>query len=305
MKPLHLEGMGLPGSVLAWHIWQLDVPFTWSDIDAEFSAWPASTGMIYPSGDPEEQRAYDLWLEWSRPGISPMFGNNQPWLAVIPDAIERAAFWFLSKDPPHGGRYKIAGRAGPLSLAAVPTVHVNVQHLVTHSRAFFGEARRESAPAGARLIVAHGFSPIRLHHVNWGWSALVQLRLAPELLVNGLRPALYLRTNRFTLRYALPRPGTDLYYAGSSSIQQRSAKHRDPAADYTAWEVALPSLTGGLAHVEQFCWLRQGWRPAAAVDDHHVRLLSDGTLIFPPLRGSGVRYAPNVALQALSLLGLA
>lgn len=53
-KPVHIEGMGVIGSILAWHLHSAGQVFTWSDIDTEVNAWEACTGIIYPSGHPED-----------------------------------------------------------------------------------------------------------------------------------------------------------------------------------------------------------------------------------------------------------
>lgn len=293
---VHIEGMGVMGSLVAWKLHEAGIPFTWHDRDIAFHhAWKASTGLIYPSGHGKEEAGYRDWI-----GLH----EAPPWKDRPTTPItERGAHWFATKSVPHGARNEIVAETGKLRRGAEDTVHVNPQQLVKATREAF--RAQEASTYGARLrIVAHGYSD-RFHHAVWGWSAGVQLYVSPSIigLSGGNRPSFYLRRDRFTLRYALPRPGTILHYAGSLTIVQRDPHLLDAGKHLTAYKDFVEQETGGLVRVERvFDGPAQGWRPApskAEILEHGGQPLppmqNGNDLILPPLALSGVRFSPMIA----------
>jgi hypothetical protein len=294
MSDVHIEGMGVMGSLVAWKLHQAGIDFTWHDTNRLlYKAWTASTGLIYPSGHGAEKAGY---YDWVRLHEAPPWPN-------MPPITERGAHWFVTKSVPHGAHNEVQAERGRLRRGIEDTVHVNPQRLVTATREAF--RAQETATYGARLkIVAHGYSA-RLDHVVWGWSAGVQLYIAPSILSlsHPLRPSFYLRRDRFTLRYALPRPGTILHYAGSLTVVQRTPKLLDATKHLRTYMAFLEQETDGQVRVERvYDGPTQGWRPApskAELEEHGGQPLpatADGNLLtLPPLALSGVRYSPMLA----------
>ena len=99
---VHLEGMGLQGSLLLYLLQQknlANLELTWNDIDSPHTAWKASTGAIYPANSTkfgDDHACHQRWGEWHE------LGWFQPYL-------ERCNFWFSQKSPPHGGKYRTHG----------------------------------------------------------------------------------------------------------------------------------------------------------------------------------------------------
>ena len=143
---VHIEGMGWLGTVLAWQLSEARIPFTWHDTDEPITAWRASTGGIYPDGNDEGgQAAYSEWTQWAR--------YQAQWRPYV----EAADFWYSTKNPPHGGRYKAVADIGSLRLAFPPSYHVNVQRWVKRARLAFGPYR-DPLPSPTVYVVAHGFN---------------------------------------------------------------------------------------------------------------------------------------------------
>src|SRR5215216_2315142 len=216
---LHLEGMGVIGSVVAHRLAERGIDFTWDDAERDVCAWRACTGGIYPSGIAYEEAAYNEWRKWA----------TQEWCDGV---VEAANFWFLSKRPPHGGNYEVLGQVGPLRLGALPSYHLNAQRFVERTRETFAEKRVRGT--AEKKIVCHGYGP-RLDHYLWGWHAKVRLRIDPAIQQIA-RPCFYLRTDRFTMFYAYPvagEPGT--WYAGSTTQLQRLASEQAVPPKLVQW----------------------------------------------------------------------
>lgn len=279
---LHIEGMGIIGSLLALKLESEGVEFTWNDIEAPISAWPASTGCIYPSGDAFDMQNYDFWLAG--------------FLGAMPE-VELATYCFLSKHPPHGGKYKFE-RNGVFGVAEMPSLHLNAQRLVPRVRRQFQEARLTSAPKHAQIVVSHGFGQ-RLDHFMWGWTAQVQLS-HPEGLKAPPRCSYYMRVGRFKLAYAYPTPGELWYYAGSSLITQKVAHPLEIAPKFKRWQEHVLEYTG--MRVLRTGRYAAGWRPVAAPDDNKLLRAMNGRWVLKPLWSSGIRHAPAVVQAVLDKL---
>lgn len=288
---IHLDGMGLVGSVTAWTLREAGVPFTWSDPDIPQSAWRASTGSVSPSGGTGQAEGYRIWAGWHD-------GGTAPWERAIPGMIEAAEFWFNTKRPPHNGPGAIERDAGALRLGSLPSYHVNVPRLVTATRDAFSADRRDSAPPGSRRVRTTGFGP-RLAGVQWGWAADAILRVDPALGSGPLRPCIYLRDGIRLIGYAYPVPGTAHWWAGSSIIGQREPKSLAIPPKAERWADELAERTGGLVRVEALSGLREGWRPVRASEDGALLREVNGVLCVAPLGSSGVRRSPEVARAVL------
>lgn len=275
---IHLEGLGVVGSFVADELERLGIDFSWSDEDRECCAWRASTGCVYPSGDPADQAAYHAWRGWFESGRFSPF-------------VESARWCYSQRRPPHGYRGSQIPWRGMQSLDA-PSFHVNAQRLVEATRLRFA-ARRGAAPTDARVVVSHGWSELWSSSA-WGWSAPVRLD-ADE----SPRPAVYCREGRWLLAYAFPRPGEASWYAGSSSVVQRDEKPLDAERHYERWEAAFRRLSG--VRVERTGDVAQGWRPRG---DAALPLVSrrGRRLVVRPMGGDGVRRAPLVAAAVAAAL---
>lgn len=289
MTPLrvHLEGMGIVGSYLAWRLFMDDIPFTWNDTEQRIQAWRASTGAIFPSGHSEDQQALAVWRGHLDEGH---FG----------DFMEEAAYVFCTKAPPHGGRYEWSPLAETIKLAGESSLHLNAQQWVPFTRRVFAAARKAERPPGAQVVVTHGFGP-RLARFMWGWTVPVVLRTAVEL---ERRQCLYFRRGRFVMAYAYPIPNTDEWYAGSSLLSQRVPKPLEVRPKYRLWRDTMLELGDGyVIGIAVRGMPEQGWRPVPHEGDTAwVTLEPDGRLAARPLWHSGIRHAPhiyNALLEAL------
>lgn len=299
---VHVEGMGLTGCLLAYHLEKAGADWSWHDIDAPFTAWKASTGAIYPAGQPGslDYECWRVWAEWLQ-------GQRLYPLAHF----EPATYWFNHLSPPHHGDYEFyqdgkndLRRAGPLSY------HLNAQTFVPATRRKFKARMVGSAPGHLvgrdAYVVAHGFSE-RLDHVLWGWTVPVKLKL-PHYMCGGYRPALYFRRGRFVMAYAYPAPGTEYWYAGSSLIHQREPRELEVEAKFERWRRDFETLANGAIRVtDRGAGSLQGWRPAEGdgrVDPVVKRSLrrSEVRLTVPPLWHSGIRHFPRVLQQLLGHL---
>ena len=59
---IHIEGMGVLGSFLAWELHNRQVPFTWYDNLARANAWSACTRAF--AEDAKQDRVFEELLFW-------------------------------------------------------------------------------------------------------------------------------------------------------------------------------------------------------------------------------------------------
>lgn len=284
---IHIEGMGWFGSVLAFKLAQLDVPFTWSDIDDPQNSWRASTGLVYPAGDERSQRNLSAWCAWNLEGWLPSF------------AIEPVDYLFGHKNPPHGGKWSYED-LGWARIANASAFSVNVPVIVEQARHRFAERRRAGRSSTDTLVVAHGSA--RAASYVWGWSVPVQLT-PPSSLQSPLRPVFYGRVIR-RLAYAYALPGTPLHLAGSTLVRQTQRKELDAEKHFARWEKDFAQVFPDVA-VRRVGVAVQGWRPRPADDDQAGVIWRDGALHVPALWHSGVRWAPEVIEDLLTQLEVA
>lgn len=301
---IHIEGMGVFGSLLAWSLYERDVPFTWNDIRSKNNAWQACTGAVFPTGHARDNECLELWhqLRYMRNVVRK------------PNVTEVGAYWYSQKTPPHGGRYRPEAEVNGMRLAPARSLHFNAQQLVAQTRMAFAdqERARSSWPSGSgRLVIAHGFGA-RLDHVVWGWSKLVELKYdesAYELDLydeeERVRPCFYFREGRFVMAYAFPVPGErDLWYAGSSLITQKEPRELEVEGKYQTWMRNVRRLSSGNVEVVKSHQTLQGWRPAPDKLDNELCVLrSDGAIMFPSCWHNGVRIWPAIELSFWELAG--
>jgi len=295
-EPIHIEGMGVIGSVLAWMLAERGVSFTWHDTEQAICAWPACTGSVIPAGPLIDQAGYRAWERWAA---------SPPWHVSGP-LIEPADYWYTTKRAPAGAPEQSAIDLGALRRYPQPSYHVNVPALVSVTRDAFRDQRRAGAPAGAQVVVAHGYSE-RLDHLVWGWSCLVELTLKAELAESDRRPCLYIRRNRFQVAYAYPCPVSPYWFAGSAHIVERPDRAREHLAApyFSTWSILMATLTGGLVmNARRVSAFMQGWRPAGRQDDRGLVRRISGRLVTRPCGSSGVRWAPAVAAAVCERLGI-
>lgn len=295
---VHLVGLGIPGSLLARKLLHNGIEFTWSDTNAERTAWRASTGCIYPSGSSKfgpDEPCRRVWGRWKGEGFP---------------HLEEGRWIFNSKRPPHEGKYEFDRlKDSGLGIAVPASYHLNAQQLVDSTRNSLW-AHRASPGEGDTVIQTHGFGS-RLSHTYWGWTRHVVLELHPSLL-DGPRPAFYFREGRLNMAYAYPVPGTALWYAGSSIIKQAPEKMRslDAEKHYLRWRANFLRMVRGAAKIVEERRLYEGWRPAAAESDEDwVRVWTDERsgakqLQLRPLWNSGIRHFPKQWTQVADALGI-
>jgi hypothetical protein len=276
---LHIQGMGIIGSLLALKLSQQGQAFTWDDNESAVNAWQASTGCIYPSGDDYDHQNWAMWRDH--------------YFGAMPE-LESATYCFLSKRPPHGGKYKFE-RIGPWGIASQQSFHLNAQCLVRRVRIEFEGARCVKAPAGSVVIVSHGFGA-RLDRYLWGWNVKVQLDYVPQHRLSNY--CFYMRVGRFKLAYAYPVPmEPGWHYAGSSLISQHVPRQLEIEPKFVHW----------LEHVGRYTDLKvkacgertQGWRPVAAPEDTLLLKRIKGQWCIRPQWSSGIRHAPVIVARVL------
>src|ERR1700746_2340615 len=128
---VHLEGMGVTGSLIARLLEHIGISFTWHDIEAEHVSWKAATGAIYPCGPPG-RRDYEEWRSW----LGRIFAGEDWW--------ELADYWYNHKRAPHASSLKEAWRSPVgFGLSPAPSIHINSQALVRLTREKYAALRRE------------------------------------------------------------------------------------------------------------------------------------------------------------------
>lgn len=273
---IHLQGMGVTGSLLARLLEDSGLAFTWHDIESAFVSWKAATGAIYPCADEPGLRDLVEWQNWVRKGGC---FCGEPW-------CEEADYWSVFVKP--GAPPK------PLELFPTFSVHVNSQLLVESTRERFAACRRVGEEGADFLIIAHGFNS-RMQFTHWGWSGLVELH-SKLPASGGRRPCIYYRKGSLMF-YAYPTPGMpEAHYAGSSIIRQKLGQEHSLKLlpKYETWRKHFADLTtvsiGRLLEP-----LVEGWRPAMESGEKDTSVLVRGnTLIVPPLDTNGIRRLPSV-----------
>jgi len=272
-----ISGMGLTGSLVARCLYQLNIPFTWTDTNAEHTAWKASTGCIYPSGDNIEQQAYIDWSLWMSEANSPI--------------TERAVYHFTQLSPPHGAWIPHWRITEEIATTNIHTLHMNVQAYVEETRKRFAAFRVEADDYSDKKIITHA---LYLRY-SWGWSMKARAEFDDSFFYPMQRVCLYQRVHRYQVNYIYPCPNTPYYYLGTSMIQQLKPQERDPELVIQKFFDTLPS--GVTIHDKQP--VIQGWRPKG----NTVSFAKDNVFFIAPQSGNGVRLAPVYLKEILNWLG--
>lgn len=285
---IHIEGMGVLGMQVAWRLEELGLDFTWSDIDAPFTAWHCSTGIVYPSGNARDLDGLAWWRDRT---------------ADFAPYVEATPYVFAHKHPPHGGRYAYDDIDDPrydLRVARdYPAVAINVPKLVTATRERFAHRRTEGAEDGELLVVAHSNTD-RVKGYLWGWAARVTFDGPVDEVATY-----YAKKHRFNLTYAYPIPGDGQWWAGSTLKYQDTPKELDARPYLDEWLANAPELLG-LENIEVHS-LEQGWRPRRGPMSTPNEARYDAetnSWVMAPEPTSGLRHGPLIVDDLMERMGL-
>lgn len=274
----HIDGAGLLGSMLMARFAGQGIDFTWSDAESEFTAWNASTGLVYPDAD------------------MTTFEYNSICWDVCREA-RSVPYVYAHKAPPHSAPVKASADYGLLRRSGVDAVVVDVGRFVEGARARHEAQRTHGPAAGEVVIVAHP-CPQNTASYKWGWSAPVSFALPECLPADLAQPALYAKAHRFDMTYAYPYLN-GVWLAGSSSIVQSKPHHRDDAEmRFEQWAGNARRLLG-VHDIALEGPITEGWRPIG-----EKRVTYDGvrTWYMPSLGGNGVRQGWSAIDRALEAI---
>jgi len=266
--------MGLIGCTLARKLQQEGIEFSWEDNDAVFSAWKASTGCVYPSGNPKDAYNYKKFQD-SAAGLGMEY--------------EVADYCFSQNSIPHKENSKelsVNSTDGQLKFLNLPSFHVNVQDFVLNTREKFKSLRRQEAQ-DVFTIHANGFHQYHPSDWRWGWSTTAKVTLKTP---SKQRICFNLKEGRFVNVYLYPKPQTEDYYFGTSFIFQRKMKNLETDNKIIKSLAHAKSKIENFAGIELFGEVQQGWRPAYTSDslpDYHVH---ENNMYLKPQMANGVRH---------------
>lgn len=283
MLKVHIKGFGLIGSLLAWELSERKIDFTWYDEDHP-SAWKASTGCIYPSGDPFDHLNYNLWLKKFSPD------------EVMPIQLfaESVNYGFTQKSIPHGNNskdLKVIESIGNIKILNKCSMHVNIQKFVNFSRNFFFSASVPADPSNALIIHAHGFHKYRPTDYRWGWS--IQCKVSGEAFDKYPRMCLNAKEGRFINAYLYPRPMTDDYYLGTHFIYQKNQKNLEIGNKVENIISHIKKVTDGKINIQTNGVATVGWRPAYVSEFPHAFIQESNQMYITPKSANGLRHAPS------------
>lgn len=273
-KKIHIIGMGVVGSILARHLHEQGIEFSWFNEDKEFTAWKASTGCIYPSGDELDNFNYERFPESAK-----RLGIN----------YEEALYSFTQKSIPHHEGDKslqVISQDGLLKFVNKPSYHINVQELVKHTREKFIGKFRTQAPEGSFVIHAHGFHGAMQTDYRWGWSCEATLQVPQR----EVRICFNLKEGRFNNSYIYPKPGTEKYYFGTHFIYQRAPKHLETLKKAEKILEHVNSVLPDSYKIRpDFSTIVEGWRPAFT-EPGPCGVYKDGEFYIRPQMANGLRH---------------
>lgn len=295
MAKIHIKGFGLIGSLLAWELSFRKIDFTWEDNEDPKCAWKASTGCIYPSGEPLDVLNYDLWLQEfshalvNNPDLDRGF-NRKP-IELFAEAVP---YGFTQKSIPHGNNskeLKVIETIGNIKILNKQSMHVNVQKFVKFNQNFFFGSKVQSAPEGALVIHAHGFHKYKPTDYRWGWS--VECEVAGEVFEKYPRFCLNAKEGRFINAYLYPKPQTPFYYLGTHFIYQKHKKDLQIGDKVNKIIQHIEKVTNGAVTIKPTKDPVIGWRPAY-VEDFPNAFIQEGQRIYvTPKSANGLRHAPS------------
>lgn len=310
---IHIQGFGLVGSLIGLFLEEMNIPFTWNDTREKHTAWKASTGCVFPTGDPGYMSSYKAWtalFQCEKGQLKTkafMFPQTADFLRPY---MERGLWCYNSKNPPHEG-----SKIGIESAYEFPefvisnniSYHFNVQRIVKRAREKFANRRVSEAPLSSHIIVSHGSATAT--RFTWGWSGYVEMNfdksLSTIMKAEALRPCLYFR-KVYSMTYCYPRPGSKLYYAGTSSVSQSTPttpRNTDLDEAVRLWGERMEERSGGIVRLSRVVnqSLREGWRPIPAEDASLVSV-DNKKIICKPMAGNGLRRFPELFIELIQTL---
>jgi hypothetical protein len=297
---VHIQGMGVIGSLLAHVLREERIRFTWSDTEQQHTAWQACTGSVYPTGEPWE---YENFLRWTE-------GDFLADSEAVQRNVEQSQWCYNGKNAPHQGAtvgVSTKAEVGPLIISNAQTMQFNMQAIVKETRTQFAKRRTDGYSGDGTLIVTHGSA--QADRYVWGWSVLCRLDFDPELAEVlaelDYRPTFYMR-QVYDMSYLYPYPGRDdLWYGGTSTVNQTTPRSLDVQAHYKRWKDKVAERSGGLVEVAGGLKssLVEGWRPKASGDLPLAKQIIGGRqILLRPMGGNGVRFFPKMADAVLELV---
>ena len=283
MLKVHIKGFGLIGSLLAWELTERKIDFSWHDEDHP-SAWKASTGCIYPSGDPFDNLNYNLWLK-------KFSGDTTAPIQLFAESVD---YGFTQKSIPHGNNskeLKVVNSVGNIKILNKQSMHFNVQKFVNFSRNFFFSVSTPVDPSGALVVHAHGFHKHRPTDYRWGWS--IRCKVSGEVFDKHPRMCLNAKEGRFINAYLYPRPMTDDYYLGTHFIYQKNQKNLEIGNKVENIISHIKKVTDGQVDIQTDGVATVGWRPAYVSEFPHAFIQESNQMYITPKSANGLRHAPS------------
>jgi hypothetical protein len=260
----HIKGAGLVGCVLMHALNRAQIPFTWSDNDAKWTAWRASTGSAIPSpGDsPELMVAWKNFASSANDGIKRLIEctHVNRWDNKQQQFVDEGFGW-----------------------------HLNVYHFVKNTRIQFAFLRTLDRTFSEREIRAAG--ALTCKEWWWGWSATAS--------ASNIERASWVRRVVRQTRYLYPQPGTEYFYCGSSIIHQKKPHQLDVQKHIEWWQREWADFLAE-HDVQMVTSPIQGWRPVGRPG--HWEMTKDGDVEISPMSASGVKHSPLVAEQIVAHL---
>lgn len=262
-EPVHIIGAGVVGSTLMRVLQFHGADFTWSDNDSEVVAWKASTGSVcHEAKDPAG--LFDTWRTFAERCLHPAEYEEVPHLEF------KNGSWFQGHET---------------------SFHLDVQSFVLNSRAIYADRRVAAPPPGAMTVQTAG--SMTALSFWWGWS--VQIRA--EMLRRCSYSARVVRQ----VRYLYPKPGSDLFYLGSSITFQRKPKELNIQKHIDwfnrDWKGVMP-FGAGEGEYTIVTEPVHGWRPVGTPGRWEES--REGNVVINPMSASGVKYSPFVAQQIVN-----
>lgn len=282
-RRVHVLGAGLVGCILMRRLEVEEIDFTWMDPDYDpevespkFCAWKASTGCVYPSGNPTDKANYEKFEDSAR-----RLGME----------YEVAEYCFSQASIPHREKSKelqVVSQEEQLKFLNKPSYHVNVQKFVEDTRHLYRRQFSKEMQLDSQIVHAHGFHTVETTDYRWGWHAKAKVN-TPD----NRRICFNLKEGRFVVGYLYPCPGTDEYYLGTHFIYQKEAKELEMKDKHLKMLDHIQSKVGAFADIEvDWDTLVTGWRPAYK-DSEELVISRNGELFLKPQMANGLRHHPE------------
>lgn len=293
MSAVHIKGFGLIGSLLAWELSFRKIDFTWEDNEDPKCAWRASTGCIYPSGEPLDALNYNLWLEEFSSNLvfnaNSEHSNNRKPIELFAESVP---YGFTQKSIPHGNNskeLKVVESVGNIKILNKQSMHVNIQKFVKFTQNFFHSLRIQQ-PKNALTIHAHGFHKYKQTDYRWGWS--VECEVDGEVFDKYPRFCLNAKEGRFVNAYLYPKPRTGYYYLGTHFIYQKEQKELQIGDKVNKIIEHIKKVTNDSVFINPTKDPVIGWRPAYTEEFSTAFIQEGSNLFLTPKSANGLRHAP-------------